>query len=259
MRNLIIGMGEIGKGLYEVVSKVHETYTYDSAKGVNFPVDAVGSAILNICIPGNLPDFVDIVEEYIYRVCPLTTIIHSTVPLFTTQKIANRTGTDVVHSPVRGIHPHMAKGILTYVKYLGGENCSLAADFLIRAGIKVCTVDDALTSELAKVLSTTRYGINLMFARFTFLLCEQFGLDYGQVYTNWEEQYNAGLKELDLSKYTRPVLDAPGEKIGGHCVIENAYMLLKQLFEGGYHDDDFLDTLAILVETGKGDRELEGF
>ena len=67
------------------------------------------------------------------------------------------------------------------------------------------------------------------------------------------------LKELGMDKYCRPVLELPGEKIGGHCVIENAFMLLNQLYPDKEADTTLASVLSDIVQTGKGDRKLEGF
>ena len=62
-----------------------------------------------------------------------------------------------------------------------------------------------------------------------------------------------------MDKYKRPILSFPGEKIGGHCVVENAFMLLEQLYPNFKEDAVLANVLSAIVQIGKGDRELEGF
>ena len=98
----IIGYGEIGRGLDKVykekgyIPKIKDLYMDDDLRDVD---------VLNICIPYT-ESFVRDVKHYIYGIQPGLVIIHSTVPPGTTDEIS----TDypqVVHSPVRGVHPHL--------------------------------------------------------------------------------------------------------------------------------------------------------
>ena len=262
MKTLIVGMGEIGRGLYEATESFHIIDTYDTKDGGTLPKIKDNIDVMNICINGNLPNFVDIVEEYVYRVLPKCVIIHSTVPIGTTRKIMERTDISCVHSPVRGVHPNMKESIQTYIKYVGYNDLAgrdLAVRYYHEANIPFKVLYKSETTELAKMLSTTRYGLNLMFARLTLKLCENLNLNAREVYQEWEISYNGGLEQLGMDKYKRPILSFPGEKIGGHCVVENAFMLLEQLYPNFKEDAVLANVLSAIVQIGKGDRELEGF
>ena len=39
-----------------------------------------------------------------------------------TEKISKFLDIPVVHSPVRGLHPNLVEGLLTFVKFIGSEN-----------------------------------------------------------------------------------------------------------------------------------------
>ena len=58
--------------------------------------------VLHVCYPFQIEDFVGVTAGYIDRFKPKVTVINSTVAVGTTRQISERTGTDVVNSPVRG-------------------------------------------------------------------------------------------------------------------------------------------------------------
>lgn len=250
--DVIIGMGEIGKGLYQVIFNSGElVYGLDLNKQgglevvdmndsgdigkYSVPLEEIAKRVrlLHICIPGNIDNFVPVVSAYIEVYKPRVTVVHSTVPVGTTERL-NQMGV-VAHSPVRGKHPNMADGLLNYVKYIGmPEDISVKDWELLLTtfhtyGIKVRTMSSPKATELAKILSTTRYGVNLLFADMQNELIEKYGLNYFDVVTEWEHTYNEGLQQVGLQKYRRPILKPPNGYIGGHCVYENATMLLKQI------------------------------
>lgn len=86
----------------------------------------------------------------------------------------------------------------------------------------------AATTELLKLLDTTYYGLAIAFHGYAEKLCERNHLDFNLVMTMANQSYNEGYQKLGKSNVVRPVLSAPGEKIGGHCVIPNAEILLEQ-------------------------------
>ena len=146
----ILGYGEIGKSLARFYKdpKIKDLDRDDGLQGVD---------ILHVCIPYN-DKFVDIIKKEIKEIKPKLTIIHSTVAPGTTKKI----GGMVVHSPVRGVHPHLYEGIKTFVKYIGADDKKageMAKKHLESLGIKTKLVYPSKTSELAKLLCTTYYGL----------------------------------------------------------------------------------------------------
>ena len=217
-KTLIIGSGEIGKSLYEVLREKHETHIRDKE---DYKLDGV--EILNICYPPS-KDFVKITKGYIAQYKPKVTIIHSTVAPGTTEKC----GDMVVHSPVHGKHPNLAEGIRTFIKYVGGNNAYavyLASKFLKEAGIGTKIVANSKTSELSKILCTSYYGWNLLFMKEVAKICQKQGVSFYEVYTDWNWLYNLGYQKLNSPQFMRPVLDPMPGKIGGHCVVNNCDLL----------------------------------
>ena len=166
---------------------------------------------------------------------PKLTIIHSTVIPETTKKIITRTDIkEIVHSPVRGVHPKLYDGLKTFVKIIGGEEMnavSLTKKHYDEIGLKYEVYENSVASELAKILCTTYYGVCIAFHNDIHQLCERYGVPYSEVATKWNTTYNEGYQKLGMSNVVRPVLYPPKDgKIGGHCVVPNT-VLCKQFFE----------------------------
>lgn len=218
MKSLIIGFGEIGKSLHEVLKTTHESHIRDID---DYPLDGID--VLNICYPFS-KKFVEITKAYIKRYNPLVTIIHSTVAPGTTRKCGNM----VVHSPIHGKHPDLAQGIRTFTKYIGGHNTYAiynANKFLSQSGIKCFIVSSTEASEISKILCTTQYGWNVLLMKEIAEICDKFHVPFHEVYTQWNYFYNKGYTELGKSQFIRPILDPMQGKIGGHCVINNCDLL----------------------------------
>lgn len=230
---VIIGYGEIGSALAKVYrEKNYEVKIIDPKLEKN---DTVNNCdILNICIPYS-NDFVKIVNGYIQSINPKLTVIHSTVMSGTTKQIKGL----VCHSPVRGLHPNLDTGIKTFVKYIGSESeeaSKIYADHLQALGIKCHRCKNSLTTEYAKLLDTTYYGLCIAFHAEIKKLCENNGLDFEEVMTLYNTSYNEGYSKLEKNNVIRPVLYAT-DKIGGHCVVPNAKLL------NGHIDNLFLDSI----------------
>src|SRR3972149_3333833 len=114
MVHLIVGLGEVGSAIQKIVGGMYFTRTKNNWNGKN--VDVV-----HICIPyKNDKEFKDTVK--LWKKFAKLVIVHSSVPVGTCDALG------VIHSPVRGVHPNLEKGIRTFVKYFGGEKALEAAD-----------------------------------------------------------------------------------------------------------------------------------
>lgn len=215
---LIIGAGEIGKALKNVLSEKYKVDIKDKE-----PIEVKHYDILHICFPYS-EKFIDSVKQYISAFTPELVIIHSTVAPGTTEKCGNI----CVHSSVRGRHPHLEQGIKTFCKFFGGNNKQLigeATGLFLTLGIECGQYKDAYTSEIAKLLCTTYYGLVITFQKEVKKLCDKCNVDFFDVYNMYNLTYNDGYKKLKEEQFIRPVLnDMPGG-IGGHCVIPNCEIL----------------------------------
>ncbi|HNW96452.1 MAG TPA: hypothetical protein PLQ44_00120 [Candidatus Paceibacterota bacterium] len=212
-KHLIIGAGEIGKALQRVL-KPHGIVDIRDVKSSE--EEDRYYDVLHICYPA-IKKFVQVTKKYIKQYKPQLVIIHSTVAVGTTRKIAPF----AVHSPVRGVHPHLEEGIGTFVKYFGGEKSKEAAKIFSVLGILVQVFPEPETCELLKILDTTYYGWNIVFAKEAERICQKLNLKFEDVYVDPNISYNEGYRKLGKPNVVRPVLVPMAGKIGGHCVIPN--------------------------------------
>jgi len=231
----IIGYGEIGQSLEKLylgkdfVIQINDTGLDKSEIESN--VD-----ILNIAIPFTSKDtFVEVVSKYITELKPELTIIHSTVtPGTTLDVIKNTKNNNIIHSPVRGVHPNLYEGLKTFIKFIGSDNKEatiLAKNHYDEIDLKYEIFESSKATELAKVLSTTYYGMCIAFHNDINNLCKEHNVKFDEVATKWNKTYNEGYSKLGMSNVIRPVLYPPKDgKIGGHCVVPNAE-LCKQFFD----------------------------
>ncbi|NMB92554.1 MAG: hypothetical protein GYA31_02970 [Parcubacteria group bacterium] len=213
--HLIIGKGEIGKALYNILKPYYKVYIRDKDDDLNGTFD-----VLHICYPP-IKNFINITKSYIKKYNPKLVILHSTVPVGYAKKV----GAIAVHSPIRGKHPHLEKGIKTFVKYFGGPKAKEAAKYFSQIGIKTKIMTNSETTELLKILDTTYYGWNIVFAKEVKRICDKLKLDFNEVYTIPNQDYNEGYIKLKMPHVVRPVLKPMEGKIGGHCIIPNLYLL----------------------------------
>lgn len=214
-KHLIIGAGETGTALKKILSPHYEVAIRDIQNTASGRL-----AVLHICYPP-IKNFVSATKRYIEEYSPDLVVIHATVPVGTTRKV----GEIAVHSPIRGVHPNLDKGIKTFVKYFGGEKAKEAARIFSRAGVKTKVLKNPETTELLKILDTTYYAWNVVFAKETKRICDTLNLDFSEVYTIPNEDYNESYKKLGKPNVIRPVLKPIPGKIGGHCLIPNCELL----------------------------------
>lgn len=216
----VIGAGEVGAALYKVVKPYYSVFLIDKEKP-----KLKNIKYLHICFPYSR-NFVKFVKDYINFYEPKLTIVHSTIPPKTIHKI----GPATVHSPVRGVHPHLFRGIKTFVKYIGADNRKageLAKKHLESLGIRVKVFYPSVTTEIGKLLDTSYYGLCIAWHGEMKKICDKFGVDFEKAVTDFNKTYNEGYKKLGKPNVIRPVLYPPEDGIGGHCVVPNAKILKK--------------------------------
>lgn len=214
-KHLVVGAGEIGRAVRNVLSKKFDVSIRD--KDDEVPGEF---GVLHIAYPP-IKNFLEITKKYIKKYKPDLVIVHATVPVGFTKKL----GKSAVHSPVRGVHPHLEEGILTFEKYFGGPKAKEAAEIFEKLGVKAVTFPKAETTELMKILDTTYYGWNIVFNKEAKRLCDKFGVDFEDVYMRANKDYNEAYTKLGMPHVVRPVLKYMDGDIGGHCVIPNTKLL----------------------------------
>lgn len=164
-------------------------------------------------------------------------IIHSTTPPGTVTATAAALQAadsalaarcDIVHVPVRGKHPNLTAGLHDFTNYIGGVTPAASAAakaHLSQLGIPLHVFASAETTEVAKILSTTYFGVCVAWSQEMKELCEAYGVDYAEAAVAWNESINAGYVADGRSYFQRPVLKQLSMPIGGHCVGPNARLL----------------------------------
>jgi hypothetical protein len=210
---LIIGLGEVGQALRQVLKEVYTVQVIDPAQGL--PDRDVGTVrFMHVCIPYS-PDFEGIVRDYQTRYRPAYTVIHSSVPVGTSRRC------DAYHSPVMGKHPDLTESLTTFTKFVGGTNPEPVLEHLRRAGITCYPFDNQETAELCKLMSTTFYAWLIEYTKEVHDQCWGHSVPF-MAWTLWTQAYNAGYSKLGHPEYTRPLLFPMAGPIGGHCILPNA-------------------------------------
>ena len=226
MRELIIGYGQVGKAVHEAICPEAETYDLQDDLAPSQLAQLPGELdVLHVCLPYSA-NFVEDVKEYIASCRPKHIVVYSTIPIGTCREIGNK----VVHSPIEGVHPQLADSIMKMNRFIGyndGSEGKFFVHYFHSLGIPVEHISKTEATELIKLRSTARYGINLAFAQYETELCEKFGVTYTDL-MSYDRAYNRLYEELGDIDARRYVLYPPGGKIGGHCVVPNAKLLNKQ-------------------------------
>jgi hypothetical protein len=224
MKNLIIGLGEIGKAVQEVIDPTANIYDIKLRSSFNRK-RIINVDIMHICFPYT-DSFITQVWDYIAQYEPQHVVVWSTVPMGVTKKLGRR----VIHTPVEGKHPDLANSIRLMTRWIGYNDLDSAKFFdkyFKKAKLKTRLVEDTRVTEGLKLLSTTEYGINLMFADYKKRVFDDIDADF-ELTKEWNRDYNKLYKKLGLDKqFQKFVLDAPEGVIGGHCVRENSRLLNK--------------------------------
>jgi UDP-N-acetyl-D-mannosaminuronate dehydrogenase len=212
---IVVGLGEVGKALMEIVKSKHQTFGVD----INLPASVSQCDVMHICFPFQSDKFVGQVVEYIHQYRPALSIINSTVAPGTTRTIAVESGTAVVNSPVRGKHARMQAEMLHYAKFVGAldqQSGQRAVKHFEGLGMKTRLLASPEATEIAKLTETTYFGLMIAWAQEVERYCVKLGINYDEVVSFYDE-----------IKFFPPVKYFPGE-IGGHCVMPNIDILLQK-------------------------------
>jgi UDP-N-acetyl-D-mannosaminuronate dehydrogenase len=207
---LVVGLGEIGGPLLEILRKAHHAAGRDIE---DRPFD--GIQVLHLCFPYT-SDFVTSASRYVSLYEPGVVVVNSTVVPGTTREIQEKTGIPAVYSPVRGKHARMTDELRHYRKFVAGTSAqavALVEDQFAAAGITTQRMSSPEALELAKLLETTYFGVLVAWAQEMDRFAEALDVDY------WETSDFFG--EID---FFPPVGFQPGY-IGGHCVMPNLELL----------------------------------
>lgn len=225
-RILIIGIGEIGLALYEIVRGAYpQTEAYDIKWGKrSLPVDV---DVVHICYPYS-ETFVKDTVNYTKETNPLLLIIESTVLPGTSNTISDKlkgTRTHVVHSPVRARKADgIKRGLYTYTKFIGAtdkEGAHLADDYYKSIGFHTYLCKSPLETEFAKIINLSYFGIMLGWNQEIRRIVAHYELELNDILTF------LGTTTIESGfRFPRPIYD--GEPISGHCITPGMKLLYKK-------------------------------
>lgn len=235
---LIAGLGEVGQALFEIFKENGEFDVYGFDVDKEKMCDLTGKTelpktvdFMHVCYPCKQQDtFVKTTLDYIQQVKPKLTIINSTVPPGTTQKIHAQSKSPIAHSPIRGMHKSletMRKDIRYWTKYVGGttkQSSDAAAKHFEKLGLKVKILKGPAETELAKLFETTYRAWMIACFQEMHRISRHFGADFDDVVDM--------LEDIHRVRLNKP-LHFPGV-IGGHCLIPNTELLMSA------YDSEFL-------------------
>jgi hypothetical protein len=220
---LIVGFGEIGKAVKEAICP--DALVFDISQPGYDKINGHSIDVMHICFPYS-DNFVQYAQEYTDRWRPKHIAIWSTVPIGTTKQV----DTKAVHTPVEGRHPALTESVRIMPRWVGyndqTEGDFFSGYFSQKLGI-IRTVENTDHTEALKLLSTTEYGINLVYADYKKRVSESIGMDY-YFAKLWNADYNQLYQDLDMPQFQKFILDPPGGVLGGHCLRENAALLNEQ-------------------------------
>jgi hypothetical protein len=239
MKILIIGNGQIGQAIHQIVSPHHEVYVRDIVEENEVP----NPEVIHICYPDNIY-FISETRKYIAHYKPQLTIIHSSVAPGKTLEC----GDNVVHAPVRGRHPQLAQQIPAFPIFIGAQNQSAvrrAVEYLSSCNLVCTPVPDSFSTELVKLISNVHMGLEIAWRQEVGRILEKAGVD-PLVYERWEDSYNEGYRFTDNEQLIRPRLRP--DPIGGHCILECTAIL------ANHHSSKLFDFIKDSNEAEKDKR-----
>ena len=223
-KDVIAGLGEIGKPIFKLLSKEHIIVGFDLNHDL---MDErkfekyrnLKTSFLHIAIPVT-DKFINNVLQLHKKFQPECIVIHSTIKPGTTEKLQDKLPIPVIYSATRGVHKRMSNDIKRYTKFFViSANAprkkwasSKYAKLMRCVGIKTKKMSKPETLELAKIVCDTSYlGWLVNYAQLSNLIAIEHGVNYDEMWSFSDE--------IHEFLGNRPKM-YPGY-IGGHCVIPN--------------------------------------
>ncbi len=212
MTDLVVGLGEIGMPLYQLLkNRNFKVDGYDpNVQGFNAKaLLAQRYDMVHIAIPWS-DNFLQITNSY--NKFTKNLVIHSTVPTGTSEKIG------AIYSPVRGIHNDMLNQLDWFSKYYSGK---VNVEFEKRFP-KAINAPDSNMLERTKAMQLKYYALLIAFRK-------------------WVDKnhpiYWHFMIELHQKFGIFPILYNDHKDIGGHCIRENQWLIEDPLLDKFIRDN----------------------
>ena len=227
-KDVVVGLGEIGKPIFQLTSNHYLTVGYDINKALmdtkkfekhrNIP-----TRFLHVCIPYD-NKFIQKTLSLFKKFSPEGIIIHSTISPYTTKKLQNKIKAPIIYSATRGTHKRMLYDLKRYTKFFAIEKNAPNRKWAVlehsklmkKCGVKTKKMSDPVTLELAKIIvDTSYYGWLINYAQLSNIIATKHNVNYEEMWSFSDE----------IHKFlgNRPKM-FPGF-IGGHCIIPNLKLL----------------------------------
>jgi len=223
-KDVIVGLGEIGKPILKLLSKDNiivgfdvNHYLMDKRKFEKYK--NFKTSFLHVAIPVT-NKFINNVLKLQKEFQPECIVIHSTIKPGTTEKLQGKLSIPVIYSATRGVHKRMSNDIKRYTKFFvistNAPRSKWASTKYVKmmrgCGIKTKKMSKPETLELAKIVCDTSYlGWLVNYAQLSNLIAIEHGVNYDEMWSFSDE--------IHEFLGNRPKM-YPGY-IGGHCVIPN--------------------------------------
>ena len=223
-KDVVVGIGEIGKPILKLLSKNNTIIGFDLNPDL---VDQkkierykkLQTSFLHIAIPVT-DKFVNNVLKLNKKFKPECIVIHSTIKPGTTKTLQKKLSIPVIYSATRGVHKRMIHDLKRYTKFFAISTnaprhkwaSSRFTKLMKECGIKTKKMSKPETLELAKIICDTSYlGWLVNYAQLSNIIAIKHGVDYDEMWSFSDE--------IHRFLGNRPKM-FPGF-IGGHCVIPN--------------------------------------
>lgn len=222
MRHIVAGyLGEVGSAIFNILKEYYDVEGTDQRVGVKLGKEY---SVLHITFgykDNEVDNFKNWAREYQAKFLKEggLTIVHSTTAVGVCDDLG------VVHSPIVGSHYQMEEYIRKATKIFGGKRAMEAAEIFRRIGMKVLVYEKAAESELAKLLLTECYRVNIEFCQRAKRLSDKLGLNFNETYTLPSKIYNEIYTLMGHEEYVRQVLAPNTQEISGHCVVPNSKLI----------------------------------
>ena len=234
MRDVVAGLGQIGKPILQLISKATFAVGYDINpklfdKSKLAKSEKLETRFLHVCVPYT-DNFIKNIGPLYEKFKPKSLVIHSTVGPYTTKNLQEKLPIPVIYSATRGVHTRMLHDLRRYAKFYaiepGTPNANWAAQefskLMRKSGVQTKRMPSPITLELAKIVCDTSYlGWLINYAQISNMIAIQHGVDYDEMWSFSDE--------IHRFLGNRPKM-FPGF-IGGHCVIPNLDLIHNQTLD----------------------------
>ena len=227
-KDIVAGIGEIGKPILKLLSKHGVVVGFDSNPDLmderKFErYESLKTSFLHIAIPVT-GKFINNVLKLYKKFQPECIVIHSTIKPGMTEKLQEKLSIPVIYSATRGVHKRMVYDLKRYTKFFvisanaprGKWATTRYVQSMKRCGVKTKKMSKPETLELAKIICDTSYlGWLVNYAQLSNVIAIKHGVDYDEMWSFSDV----------IQKFlgNRPKMYP--SFIGVHCVIPNLNLI----------------------------------